>query len=95
MNSESGNGVIEDLENGIISLVAIKETARWDLQVTRQVSPLSTANGTGDSSMADIGGDTIEMKSMRALSCKYSLPWSSACAVVQSFQTYCTHGLGR
>ncbi|KAJ0434536.1 hypothetical protein HanIR_Chr17g0882791 [Helianthus annuus] len=43
--------------------------------------------------MTDIGRDTIEMESMRALSCKYSLAWSGACAVVQSFKTNCTHGL--
>lgn len=49
---------------------------------------MSTANGTGNTTMADIGGDAGKMECVRALSCEYSLPRAAACAVAQSFQAY-------
>lgn len=48
------------------------------------MGPLGTADGTGDTSMADIGSDAVKMEGVRALCCEYSLAWSSARAVVES-----------
>lgn len=81
MDPESGDGVVEDLKDWVVGEVGV----RWGFEVAREVGPLSTADGAGDAAVADIGGDAIEMESVRALSCEYSLAWSTARAVVERF----------
>ena len=42
---------------------------------------MSTADGAGDTTMADIGGDAGKVERMRALGCEYGLPRAVACAI--------------
>ena len=51
VDSESCNGLIKDLENGII-LVGREGT--WGIEVARELGPMGTADRAGDTSMADV-----------------------------------------
>lgn len=81
VDTESGNRVIKDLEDGVRSVARREGTPRW-VQIARQLSPMGTADGAGNTTMADIGGDAGKVESMGALGCEYSKTWGAALAMV-------------
>lgn len=93
MDPKIGNGVIKDPEDGI-SLVASQGTRGW-IKVAGQLGPMRTANGAGDTTMPNIGGDAGKVESMRALSGEYSRAWAGAGAVTQGVKTYCAQVLSK
>ena len=80
VDAERGDGVVEDLENGI-SLVAGGKGGAWWVEVARELRPVSAADGAGDAAVADVGRDAGEMEGMGALGCEYGLARAAASLV--------------
>lgn len=81
MDAESGNRVIQDLEDRVSSVARRQGTPRW-VQIAGQLGPMGAANGAGNTTMANIGGDAGKVESMGALGREYSLPWAAPLAMV-------------
>lgn len=74
-----GNGVIEDLQNGV-GLVGVEGAAT--VQVARKLSPISTADGASDAAMVHIGGNAGKVEGVGALGREDRLARAAPRAVV-------------
>lgn len=81
VDTESGNRVIKDLKDGVSWVARREGTPRW-VQIAGQLAPMGTADGAGNTTMADIGGDAGKVESMGALGREDSLPWVPALTMV-------------
>lgn len=82
MNTEGGNGIIKDSQNGIALVTRSERTRKAVVQVARELCPMGAANGASDTTVADIGRDAGKMECMKALGSEYSLARTAALAVV-------------
>lgn len=81
VDTESGNRVIKDLEYGISWIARRERATRWD-QIAGKLGPMGTADGAGDTTMADIGGDAGKVECMGALSREYGMRRALSLAMV-------------
>lgn len=65
MDSEGGDGVVEDAEDWVVGVVA-REGAGGE-EGPRELRPVSAADWAGDAAMADVGGDAQEVEGVGAL----------------------------
>lgn len=76
VETEVGNGVVEDAENGVVVSVEGEERRRG-VDVAGELSPMGAADGASKAAMPHIGRNAREVERVRALRREYCF----SCAV--------------
>lgn len=82
MNTKVGNGIIKDSQDWITLVTRSERIVEVVVQIARELGPVRTADGTSDTTMADIGRNAGKMESMQTLSSEYGLAWTATLAGV-------------